>query len=185
LSRAQVQKAIEIVAADPESTSRISSMLSILGRNAGFTRNMAMALGYGLAKIPFDAALAAGRRGNVPLFAYNRAKAEMKVPLDPNRQGTWGYELQCTEIATKASEAIEKKKSMIEGLTKASLCARSVGYAHAGVQLAMRSGGGTANYVLDWWATLDVENPLVFRYDDFDQDRFMSGIPFQYFHGMP
>ncbi len=183
LSRDQVQKAIKIVSADSEASSRIKSLFSILPVGAGFTRNLFMATGYGIAEKAHDALLAAGKYGGVPPFALARARADRKLPLDPNRQGTWGYELQCTEIAIKAASAIEAHKSQIKGLSSAFQCARSVGFAHAGVQLVMSGSPKPSNYVLDWWATLDLDNPLVFRYDDFDQNRFMSGIEFSYFHG--
>lgn len=182
LNKEQVLKAVTIVAADPEASSRIQSALSFLGRNSGFTRNMMMAMGFGVAKTAHDAILEAGRRGGVPPMAIARAKASRQIPFDPNRSGSMGYELQCTEIAVRAAAAIEAKKSQIPNLAEASQCSRSVGFAHAGVLLVMKDGTkGASRYVLDWWATLDVQNPLVFRYDDFDQNRFMSGTAFENF----
>jgi hypothetical protein len=172
-----------IVAADPEATSRIQSSLAFLGRGAGFTRNLIMATGYGIAETAHDALLELGKRGGVPPFALARARADRKLPLDPNRPGTMGYELQCTEIAIRAAAAIELHKSEIPGLASAFQCARSVGFAHAGVQLVLRAGGKVSNYVLDWWATLEIWDPLVYRFDDFDQNRFLSGTKFSKFYG--
>jgi hypothetical protein len=177
LARTDVQTAIRIVSSDAAATSRIDSILApMLGRRSGFFRNVLLATGYGFAKLGDDAIRAVGRRGNVPPFALRHPS---EIPLDPNRKGSLGYELQCTEIAITAAAAIERHKAEIPSLVAASQCARSAGFAHAGVLLKMKDG---TEYVLDWWLTLDASNPVVFRFDDFDQDR-AGGIPFEKFAG--
>jgi hypothetical protein len=91
-----------------------------------------------------------------------------------------GYELQCTEIAETAAAAIARSQRMIPGLSEVGTMSRSSGYAHAGVHLTMQDG---SQYVVDWWATLDVTNPLVFKAKDFDEDRKSAAIPFKQFTG--
>jgi hypothetical protein len=182
LSRSDVQTAIRIVSSDTAARSRIDSILApVLGDKSGFFRNVLLATGFGFAKLPGDALVAIGRKA-APPFAVARYQSTRETPLDPNRKGTLGYELQCTEIATTAAEAIERRKVEIPALAAASQCARSAGFAHAGVQLDMKD---RSQYVLDWWLTLDVANPVVFRFDDFDQDRKGAGIPFERFTMFP
>jgi hypothetical protein len=178
LTRAEVKKAIEIVGSDVAARSRIESVLApILGTKSGFFRNLVLATGYGFAKLPDQAARALAPYSGVPPIALRHPS---KIPLDPNRKGSLGYELQCTEIAETAAAAIERQKAQIPSLAAASVFARSQGFAHAGVSLKMTVGG---EYVLDWWLTLDVANPVVFRVDDFDQDRGGMGVPFEKFVG--
>ena len=178
LTRAEVKEAIAIVGSDKAAKTRIDSVLApILGTGAGFFRNLLLATGYGFAKLPDQAIRAVGRHSNIPPFALAHPS---KIPFDPNRKGSMGYELQCTEIATTAAEAIERRKAAIPALEAASVFPRSRGFAHAGVLLAMKGGG---QYVLDWWLTLDVANPVVFRADDFDQDRGWAGVEFEKFNG--
>jgi hypothetical protein len=183
LLRAQVQQAIEIVSSDSAARSRIDSILApVLGRHSGFFRNVLLATGFGFAKLPGDAIVAVGRRGAAPPFAVARYQQSREIPLDPNRKGTLGYELQCTEIATTAAAAIERHKARIPGLKTAFQCARTEGFAHAGVQLDMDDG---SQYVLDWWLTLDVANPVVFRFADFDLNRQQGGVAFERFTLFP
>lgn len=178
LTRTQIQAAVRIVANDPEASQRIRSALNFLGRASGPTRNMLMALGYGVAELSQDALLAAAKAGGMPSPLLAAAKRNRQIPLDPNRAGSWGYELQCTEIAERAAAAIMKQKSSVPRLLEASMVSRSAGFAHAGVLLVMQdTPGATSKYVADWWATLDIENPVLFRFDDFDQNRSFSGVP--------
>jgi hypothetical protein len=178
LTQPDVKRAIEIVGSDKAARSRIDSVLApVLGTGSGFFRNLLLATGYGFAKLPDQAIRAVGRHSSIPPFVLAHPS---KIPLDPNRKGSLGYELQCTEIAVTAAAAIERKKESIPALESASQCARSKGFAHAGVLLAMKGG---SQYVLDWWLTLDVANPVVFRADDFDQDRGWAGVEFEEFRG--
>jgi len=55
-----------------------------------------------------------------------------------------------------------------------------MGYAHHGLVLTTE---GNEKYVIDWWLTLDVANPVVFRLEDFDMDRKGTGVPFEAFAG--
>ena len=169
LSRRTVALAIQIVAEDQAATERIDSILApILGKSSGFTRNILMATGFGFAALPAQAATAVG------------FESPYAVPFDPNRPGSWGYELQCTEIAETAKTALEKRLHEIPGIKEVGTHARTMGYSHHGLVLTTF---GNEKYVIDWWLTLDVSNPVVFRFSDFDLDKKGTGVPFEDFAG--
>jgi hypothetical protein len=178
LSRDAVAGAIAIISSDSNAKQRIESIVApILGTQSGFFRNLGMALGFGAAAV-FQTVRTS------PFRAYAAATGgtfqNPTVPLDPNRPGTYGYELQCTAIVEAAVEAIQKRRQEVAGLQEATLMARSEGFAHAGVHFAMTD---KTNYVIDWWATLDVMNPLLYRADDFDKNRKDKAVLFQDFRG--
>jgi hypothetical protein len=39
------------------------------------------------------------------------------------------------------------------------------------------------SYVLDWWATLAIDNPLVYKFDDFDMNRKDAAREYAQFGG--
>ena len=172
LSRRTVALAIQIVAKDQAATERIDSILApILGKSSGFTRNVLMATAYGFLTLPHD--IAQGK-------SEKKFKSPYPIPFDPNRPGSWGYELQCTEIAETAKTALEKRLHEIPGIKEVGTHARTMGYSHHGLVLTTF---GNEKYVIDWWLTLDVSNPVVFRFSDFDLDKKGTGVPFEDFAG--
>ncbi len=178
LSREVVASAIAVVASDPDAKQRIEGILApVLGRQSGFFRNLGMTAVFTV----FDVFQTVRTS---PFRAYAAATGEPFqkpfVPWDPNRPGSAGYELQCTAIVEAAVTAIEKRKGEVPGLKEASLMSRSEGFAHAGVHLEMKD---KSKYVIDWWATLDVANPLLFVADDFDKNHKEKAILFKDFHG--
>lgn len=170
-----VSRLIKIVSADPVASYRITSWLStvpVLGPYTGSVRNMFFSLGQGL--IDIGAQYAEGR--------WNVDMGKDYNPLNPNLEGSIGYELQCTGLAEAACAAIMKAKASVPAVANASVVARSSGFAHAGVLIETTDGG---KYVVDWWLTLELKNPYLFLFDDWDQNISGSGVSYFHFKGFP
>ena len=84
-------------------------------------------------------------------------------------------------IAEATSNAIEARRGEAPHLKAVSQQAREKGYSHTGTLIEMDDG---SRYVLDWWKSLSIRNPFVFRYRNFMQD-LGGGIPFTEFKGFP
>ncbi|MCB1955174.1 MAG: hypothetical protein KDG55_05830 [Rhodocyclaceae bacterium] len=193
LTRLQVQLCITAVGEDVNARSRIDSIFSAMGRHAGFTRNALMATSNALETLGRGVnrgiqAITTGGSSEINRWQMRRAGQrpfdEGPLLFDPNVEGSPGSELQCTAIAEAAKDAIDRKckrtPGCIPGLASTSCFSRSQGFAHMGLVLTMTDGG---KYVLDWWATLDVDNPLVYRFDDFDNNRKDAAQEFKRFGG--
>ncbi len=178
LSKLTATKIVEAVKNDKVATARIDSFLQyipglmvpgIRGMR-GTIRNLGMALGEGLldlgaqhAEVRFDVAL--GNNWN---------------PFDPNLPGSAGYELQCTGIAEAASSAIMAAISGIPAVKLAEPRPRSTSFSHSGVYVLTID---ESEYVFDWWVTLDTDNPYIFRYKDWDENRSGQAEEFKGFSG--
>jgi hypothetical protein len=197
LSKLQVTQCIAAVRQDKDASRRISSIFSIMGKQGGFTRNALMATSNAVEQLSrvvvrgTSAVLTVGQsevaRWNTDrTFKQAGLKSPNEQPLlfDPNTAGSPGAEYQCTAIAEAAQAAIEQRqqlsKNFVPDLMKVSSHSRSEGFAHMGVMLQMQD---LTSYVLDWWATLDVENPLVYKFDDFDMNRKDAAREFAQFGG--
>ena len=193
LNRFQVQQCIVAVTADVNARSRIDSIFSAFGRQAGLTRNALMATSNAVEAVGRGVSRATAAVLSVGMTEVGRwqvrqagGKLTDEGPLlfDPNVDGTPGAELQCTAIAAAAQGAIDLRQKRTPGFVpqlRATGCySRSVGFAHMGLVLHMQDG---SDYVLDWWATLDVDNPLVYRLDDFDKNRKDAALTFDRFGG--
>jgi hypothetical protein len=197
LSKLQVTQCIAAVRQDKDASWRINSIFSVMGKQSGVTRNYLMAfsnvvetLGRGVTR--GITAVASVGSSEVSRWSTDRAfkQAGLKSPndqpllFDPNLDSSLGAELQCTGIAEAAQAAIEQRqqisKNFVPDLKKVSCHSRSEGYAHMGVVLTMKDD---TNYVLDWWATLDIANPLVYKFDDFDMNRKDAAREYAQFGG--
>jgi hypothetical protein len=180
LDVSQVTLCIVAVSEDKEARERIESVFSVFRTHAGFARNSSMVAGNTLETFSRGASRvfnAFASLGNSELSRWNGHRAGIRYPdegptlFDPDTPGSPGYEYQCTEIAERAKAAIEKRRArdpaFVPGLKRLGCYSRNAGFAHMGVVLTMADD---SRYVLDWWATLDCANPLVYRFDDFDND---------------
>lgn len=193
LTRLQVQLCITAVSEDVNARSRIDSIFSAMGRHSGFTRNALMATSNAIETMIRPVNRATQALFTVGMSEVNRWQLRQAghTPLgegptlfDPNVEGSPGSELQCTAIAEAAKEAIDRKckrvPGYLPGLASTDCFSRSEGFAHMGLALKMTD---SSKYVLDWWATLDVANPLVYRFDDFDNDRKDAAREYKRFGG--
>ena len=156
------------VETDKDASGRINSIFSVMGKQAGFTRNALMAtsnaveqlgraVSRGVAAVTTVGQSEVTRWNNDRILKQAGLKSPNDQPLlfDPNVDGSLGAELQCTAIAESARTAIEQRqklsKNFVPDLKKVSCHSRSD--------------------VLDWWATLKIENPLIYKFDDFDMNR--------------
>ena len=159
LSKQTVLQIIEIVAQDAECQKRVNSWLNKVdiadSGTAGIVRNFAIGLAYGL----------------VPKRWENS--------FDPSERESMAYLYSCDGIAEATSIAINAKIKDIEGLTRASEQARKTGYSHTGTLLEMTDN---TKYVLDWWKSLSIRCPFVFKYDDFMYQK-SEGTPSTDFKG--
>lgn len=166
LSKETVRKIVRIISADRESCDRISSWIS---------SGLAARMGYG------------GLVRNLVMGT---------VGLSPGDQSSTGYRLSCDGIADATAAAISNviKKSSgsdprwcnvvkepLREVLEAKSKARSIdhGFSHTGTAIYMKDG---TQYVLDWWMSLNVEDPHIFRYDDFIYNRGNS-VRFSDFNG--
>lgn len=197
LTKLHVTQCIAAVKQDKDAARRIDSIFSVMGKQAGFTRNALMATSNAIESVSravtrgTNAALTMGQ-SEVARWNTDRVlkQAGMKPigdqPLlfDPNVEGSPGAEYQCTAISEAAQNAIEKRqklsKNFVPDLAKVTCHSRSEGFAHMGVVLTMTD---KSTYVLDWWATLDIDNPLVYKFDDFDMNRKDAAREFAKFGG--
>ena len=197
LSRLQVTQCIAAVRQDRDASSRIRSIFSGLG--GGVTRNSLMATSNAvetLGRAVSRGVNAFATFGTSEIGRWNDARAyrqagiknpnDQPLLFDPNVDDSWGAEWQCTGISEAAQAAIEARQkqsaNFVPGLKRVSCYSRSQGYAHMGVELTMSDD---SNYILDWWATLDIENPLVYKFDDFDMNRKDAALTFAKFGGFP
>jgi hypothetical protein len=193
LTKFQVQQCIVAVKDDVNARSRIDSIFSAFGRQAGLTRNALMATSNAVESVARGASRMTQALFSVGMTELNRWQMrragvqpvdEGPLLFDPNVDGTPGAELQCTAIAMAAQGAIDLRQKRNPGFVpnlRATGCySRSVGFAHMGLVLHMQDGGDD---VLDWWATLDVDNPLIYRLDDFDNNRKDAALTFDRFGG--
>jgi hypothetical protein len=197
LAKLNVTQCIAAVRQDKDAAWRINSIFSVMGKQAGFTRNALMATSNAvetLSRAVTRGTLAVTTVGQSEVGRWNNNRAmrqagitpldEQPLLFDPNTDGALGAELQCTGIAEAAQGAIEQRqklsKNFVPDLKKVSCHSRSEGYAHMGVVLTMTDN---STYVLDWWATLDIENPLVYKFDDFDMNRKDAAREYAQFGG--
>jgi hypothetical protein len=153
LTRKMVQRMVAVAGADPVARERISSVLRILGKYSGDTRNMLMVLG----DMVYDADTAIRK-------FVGSSPSEHADFYDPNGSG-WGAQLQCNGIAEAAVAALTRRAGDFPNVKQFRLESRSEGFAHAAVYVETVDGG---EYIVDWWMTLDVTNPMVFRYATWD-----------------
>lgn len=197
LSKLQVTQCIAAVRQDKDAAGRINSIFSVMGKQAGFTRNALMATSNAVEQFSrvvtrgTKAVLSLGQ-SEVARWNNNRVLRQAGIkPLDdqpllfdPNVDGSLGAEYQCTAISEAARDAIEQRQKLSTGfvpdLEKVTCHSRSEGFAHMGVVLTIRD---KTSYVLDWWATLDIENPLVYKFDDFDMNRKDAAREYSQFGG--
>jgi hypothetical protein len=197
LSKLQVTQCIAAVKRDKDASRRINSIFSVMGKQAGFTRNALMATSNAVESVSraatrgMQAVFSVGgsevtRWNNARVFKQAGIKNPDDMPLlfDPNVDGSMGAEYQCTGIAEAAQGAIEASqqlsKNFVPDLKKVGCHSRSEGFAHMGVMLTMTDD---TTYVLDWWATLDLDNPLVYKFDDFDMNRKDAAREYAQFGG--
>ncbi len=197
LSKLQVTQCIAAVRQDKDAARRINSIFSVMGKQAGFTRNALMATSNAveqLSRVLSRGTLAVTTLGQSEVSRWTTDRtfkqAGLKSPndqpllFDPNTTGSAGAEYQCTAIAEAAQAAIEQRqqlsKNFVPDLKKVSCHSRSEGFAHMGLVIKMKDD---TSYVLDWWATLDIENPLVYKFDDFDMNRKDAAREYAQFGG--
>jgi hypothetical protein len=156
LTKQMVQRMVAVVAADPVARGRISSVLGVFGQNSGAVRNGLMVLG----DLWFDGASALGNKVGL-------GKMENADFFDPSGNG-WGAELQCNGIVEVSVNALKRKSGDFPNVSEFRLASRTAGNAHAGVFVETVDGG---EYVIDWWRTLKIANPLVFRHGVWDADK--------------
>lgn len=158
ISRVTVGQIVQIVAADSESNSRVNSWLNKVdiadSGTAGAVRNYAIA------------------------FADTFTPWHVKA-FDPSERDSMAYLYSCDGIAEATSKAIQARISEVLHLVRVSSQARRKGYSHTGTLLEMDDG---SKYVLDWWKSLSIRNPFVFRYLSF-MDDLGDGIPYTDFKG--
>lgn len=156
LSKFTVSQIVQIVAADPESIHRVNSWLNKIdiadSGEAGAVRNFSMVLGS--------------------MFTAGKT-------LDPSDQESLAYQYSCDGIAEATSKAIKAKLDTVPHLVKCEAQAREKGYSHTGTMIVMDD---ETKYVLDWWKSLNIRDPIVFQYRNFMQD-LGGGIPFTAFKG--
>ena len=163
LTKNTVAKAIQAVSTDPVASGRIKSILApILGRHSGFVRNIPLTLAHTLNST--------GAMGLPSLW--------MRKEFDPLVPGSTSARLNCDGIANAAEEALTRQKIKFPEVRLFGVKGRSAGFTHAGLWLMMRD---KTHYILDWWMTLDIEDPVVFRLDDWDKDRKGKGILYSHF----
>ncbi len=174
LAKITVSRIIRIVAADEECNFRIQSIIALLplGKKTGWVRNLGMALGQGL--WPAGQRYAEGRWG--VNFGENANE------LDPNIDLSTGHKLSCDGIVLAVRDAVSKKLTAVPAVASVEKVSRSNGLAHAGLLLNTTDGG---EYILDWWMSLDVENPYVFPFKPWDADKKETGIKYSDFGGFP
>jgi len=177
-SRLTVSRIINVVKSDKIAYERIDSMLQYipplwipgLRDKRGWVRNYGMATAETYLDI---GAWFAGKKFGVSFGKHWN-------PFDPNLPGSVGYEYQCTGMAEAASAAIMAAKSQLPAVKFAEPRDRSEGLTHSGVWIETVDGG---EYIVDWWTTLDIDNPYVFRYADWDQNQKSKGFEFKEFRG--
>ena len=85
----------------------------------------------------------------------------------------------CYGIAMATSERIERSRGFIREVARAGLVDRAHrGVAHVGTLVVMRDG---SSYVFDWHATLNVDDPLISRALDWNEDR--NAVLYSQFRG--
>jgi hypothetical protein len=165
-----------------------------MGKQAGFTRNALMATSNAIeqfSRVVTRGTMAVTTLGQSEVTRWNNERIAGIKPLDkqpllfdPNTVGSPGAEYQCTAIAEAARDAIERRQQLsanfVPDLRKVTCHSRSEGFAHMGVVLKIQDD---TSYVLDWWATLDIENPLVFKFEDFDMNRKDAARQYAQFGG--
>jgi len=159
LQKETVRQIIRVVADDPDCKKRTNSKLRFIdiadSGLAGSVRNTAIGLVYGLLPDKYD---------------------------DNFDSGDWSsmaYEYSCDGIAEVTSIAINKKLDAIPALKRAYEQGRVKGFSHTGTLLEMKDD---SKYVLDWWKSLNIHCPFVFRFQDFMYKR-SDGTPYTSFEG--
>lgn len=160
LSVETARKLVDVVSKDQESRRRVDSWI----RWFAVTQQ-----GHGPSS--------AGVAGVIRNFAM------AAVNMDPSERDSNAFRWSCDGIAEATAIAINKAiqldRKRFSGIVSAEEQARKEGYSHTGTLINLEGG---SRYVFDWWKSLDVMNPHIFRYDDFMNDRGRS-VPFQDFLG--
>lgn len=138
---------------------------------------------------PWQRELASNRDGSYwDLFTVRwnttnaRLQAALPPPFDPNNPQSVAYRDICTGIAEAAVAALTKRAAEIPGVASFIQESRDESFAHAAVGLKMTAGG---HYVLDWWVTLETDDPLVCLYEDWNNARLGRSVTAASFHGFP
>ena len=146
LSRTTVARILDVVASDPESNRRVNSWLRWMdiadSGTAGVVRNYSIAF--------------------ADMMTFGQVKA-----LDPSEREQLAYLYSCDGIAEATAAAIRPKVKEIPRLVRVDEQARERGYSHTGTLLEMDDG---TKYVLDWWKSLSIRDPFVFKYQSFMWD---------------
>lgn len=138
---------------------------------------------------PWQRELASNRDGSYwDLFTtrWNKTtsllQGALPPPFDPNNPQSVAYRDICTGIAEAAVAALTKRAADIPGVGEFIQESRDESFAHAAVGLKMVGGG---HYVLDWWVTLETDDPLVCTYDDWNNARLGASVTAESFNGFP
>lgn len=165
LERQTVGRMIDAVSRDSVASGRINSIFG-----SGAKRNFAMALGQGV--LDLGAKRAEGQWGQKLERGWN--------PFDPFVDGSIGARYNCVGIAEASVKAIDTAMGALPRVAKVSKADRQKGFAHAAVRVDTQDGGA---YVVDWWVTLNVWNPMLFRFDDWNNNKWFSGSEYLTFLG--
>jgi len=143
LGRPTVQACIDILKSDPVAKQRIRSYLSMLpGGIAGGVRNFILVLCDSFT--PIEA-------------------------CDPSAPNSYANQVVCTGIAEAAVSAIQRQKGRVPHLVNIDSHSRYRPIDHTAVRITVQSSGhAPAAYVLDWWASLDIDHPWVSTQQQFD-----------------
>jgi len=183
LSRETANALVEAVANDEHCQQQIKSVfLLIPGGQAGATRNMGMALLNGVSmKADEGMKWLVNRK---PDFAGSwlgkyLISRDLTV-FDPSDPSTARY--LCTGIADATLAAIQAAKAKRPGVfTKVSavdVVSRFEPFDHTATAVTTADGG---EYVFDWWKTLHPWSPMLYRRDEFLENR--GGVLFVHFGG--
>ena len=170
LTKETVQRMVKVVSADAVARERISSILGdvgVLGGSRGAVRNFMMVLGD---MVMDTITWGTDKAGIEPISGHDF--------YDPNGKG-WGAQLQCTGIAEAATQALNRRADEFPNVSEFQVGSRSESYPHAGVVVVTTDGN---RYVVDWWMTLEVDNPMVFRHADWDAAKG-GGVALKNFNG--
>jgi hypothetical protein len=160
----QAREIVNIVASDSECGRRINSVLKIVPpqyQASGFIRNTLITVGFDMVPDILD--------------TYGIQK----------RKGMQSDEFRyhcCNGIADAVMDVFShhRKLPFIKSVSKGD----SKSTDHTAPQFAMTAGG---EYVFDWWLTLDIRNPILWRKADWEQftnPAFSNkGTQYRYFEG--
>jgi hypothetical protein len=182
LTRATANTVVDAVGADAECLHRIKSAFFLVPwGQAGATRNFGMAFLNSTSMLADDGWHWILQRD--PDFARSwlgqyLLKKDLTV-FDPSDASTEQY--VCTGIATATADAICRARTASPAafarVASVDTVSRSSPYEHTATRLQTPDG----DYVFDWWKTLHPWCPMLYRHDDFMENR--GGILHLHFGG--